>query len=101
MWIPADVYNPQNKFFAIKKKFSNLISGHRLEPHRLSEADTIFEMTKPIFESNSPQIWTGDFNALTREDYSENQWKELSDVRHKNCWEQPLTELTTKVSLFD
>jgi len=43
------------------------------------------------------QIWTGDFNALTREDYSEGQWQEVALVREQGCWERPKVELTEKI----
>ena len=36
-----------------------------------------------------PQIWTGDFNALTREDYSEQEWERVGEVRARECWEKP------------
>ena len=42
---------------------------HRTEPTRLIEIEAIKNFLDPVFASNSPQIWTGDFNALTREDY--------------------------------
>ena len=42
---------------------------HRTEPTRLIEIEAIKNFLDPVFASDSPQIWTGDFNALTREDY--------------------------------
>ena len=72
-------------------------SDHRLEPTRLLEADKIRETTASLFENDSLQIWTGDFNAITREDYSQKEWDDLTSVRERNCWELPKTELTTKV----
>ena len=71
---------------------------HRVEPLRLSEVDSIRETALPLFSSHAAQIWTGDFNALTREDYSADEWDALTQVREANCWEEPKTELTTKVS---
>merc|ERR1712150_391196 len=39
-------------------------------------------------------IWMGDFNALTREDYSESKWQHIADVRSLNRWEAPVTKVT-------
>ena len=39
------------------------------EPKRLSEIEFIKNQLEPVFKENSSQIWTGDFNALTKEDY--------------------------------
>ena len=46
------------------------------------------------------QIWTGDFNALTKEDYPTSLWEEVANVRALNRWEAPVTQLTTKVVLY-
>ena len=50
-------------------------------------------MTRP----GPKQIWTGDFNALTREDYSDSVWEDISNVRHVNSWESPQVKLTNKI----
>ena len=47
-----------------------LSSDHRKEPTRLIEIAAVKKFLDPQFASESPQIWTGDFNALTREDYT-------------------------------
>ena len=36
----------------------------------------------------------GDFNALTRTDYTDEQWSEVAGVRAVNQWEAPTSELT-------
>ena len=46
---------------------------------------------------NPAQIWTGDFNALTKEDYSPAFWDEVSRIRENNRWELPQTDLTREV----
>ena len=43
------------------------------------------------------QVWTGDFNALTRKDYSKKEWEAIANVRKKNNWESPQIDLTKKV----
>ena len=53
-----------------------------------------------LFQSGSHQIWTGDFNALTKEDYSDEEWEDIARVRARNLWERPHTELTDKVTSF-
>ena len=51
------------------------------------------EQLDPCFKVNEPQVWTGDFNSLTREDYSEVAWKEITQVRMNNNWELPKTQV--------
>ena len=46
-----------------------------------------------MFRADCPQIWCGDFNALTREDYSEAEWNRVGRVRAANNWESPRTEV--------
>ena len=54
------------------------------------------------FADDSPQIWTGDFNALTREDYTDDYWeKTVVAVRRRNNWELPETKVTNKVRMND
>ena len=48
-----------------------------------------------IFQQNETQIWAGDFNSLTREDYTDKEWDILTRVRQNNGWEQPRTEVGT------
>ena len=64
-----------------------------------SEIVTIKNHLEPVFQENQAQIWSGDFNALTKEDYSESYWNNITEVRKRNCWESPKTELTIKVSI--
>merc|ERR1712012_416157 len=42
-------------------------------------------------------VWTGDFNALTREDYTEGGWARVTEVRARGAWERPQTEVTSAV----
>ena len=60
--------------------------------------NTWTDLLEPVFKENHFQIWTGDFNALTREDYTNEQWNHITGVRKQNGWELPKTELTTQVS---
>ena len=54
----------------------------------------------PLFDSRSHQIWTGDFNALTKEDYTPEFWSEVSRIRENNNWELPQTDLTKEVRVI-
>ena len=53
-----------------------------------------------MFDENAKQIWTGDFNALTKEDYIEEGWTQVYNIRQRNSWELPQTDLTAKVEVF-
>ena len=55
---------------------------------------------EPVFKEGHCQIWTGDFNALSKEDYSEEQWNNITGIRKQNRWELPKTDLTKKATLF-
>ena len=63
------------------------------EPRRMSEMRKLEDYLRDQFEARVPQIWTGDFNSLTREDYTDQEWEEVSQVRRKNRWELPKTEV--------
>ena len=74
---------------------------HRIESKRIKEVENIKENLKTIFNSNQAQIWAGDFNSLTKEDYSEKEWKVLTRVRENNGWEGPKTEVTKTYVQFN
>ena len=42
---------------------------------------------------NSPMLMIGDFNALSKADYSEQDWTSIENVRKAENWELPQTEL--------
>ncbi len=63
----------------------------------MDEEKEVHAKLAKLFESGSPQLWAGDFNALTREDYTREQWEEVARVREQNSWESPRIELTSKV----
>ena len=42
------------------------------------------------------QLWLGDFNALTREDYTQKQWNAIAAERSKSYWEEPRTEVSQR-----
>jgi len=98
--------------------------NHRLEPSRITEINLIHKVLSHIvpglttpFDKKSRsdgdddvrrqtkkytcqdplQIWTGDFNALTKEDYSDVEWAEVKAVRERNNWEPPKVALTSQI----
>ena len=75
--------------------------NHKTEPKRLKEINAIRKHLDKVFKEDHCQIWTGDFNAVTKEDYSDEKWQNITAVRKRNCWELPKTELTAKVDKFE
>ena len=73
---------------------------HRTEPKRIRELKEIIRKSyEPRKEAG--HIWAGDFNSLTREDYTIKEWNEIARVRSLNCWEKPRVELTDLVKKQD
>lgn len=68
---------------------------YRAEPSRMNELKTIETRLKLLLEKQAPQIWTGDYNSLTREDYTDSQWESVVEVRKRNSWESPKTQVTS------
>jgi endonuclease/exonuclease/phosphatase family metal-dependent hydrolase len=67
--------------------------NHKDELKRMSELRKMKEQLADLYKSNEPHIWTGDFNSLTREDYSEDAWRKITEVRKDNHWELPKTQV--------
>ncbi len=73
---------------------------HRVEPARMNEIRKIEARLKPLFDAQAAQIWTGDYNSLTKEDYSEAEWEAVAEVRKRNSWEPPKTIVTSYMKLM-
>ena len=43
----------------------------------------------PLCLTTDLQVWAGDFNALTKWDYSEESWRGVGEVRARGGWELP------------
>ena len=71
---------------------------HKTEPQRLREAKVLLNIIESSSTGSTPFVLCGDFNCLKRSDYTENEWKAISDVRMTSKWEPPQTEI---VSLFE
>lgn len=75
--------------------------NHISEPIRLKE----WQKLKDIVQNDAADISgtaniifiLGDFNALTKTDYTANEWKTIGDVRKKDNWEVPTSELTDEI----
>ena len=67
---------------------------HVREPNRLSQLATL----AASFDKRRPDCIIGDFNALTRSDYSRAEWDRIADVRARNAWEPPQTHLTCQMT---
>ena len=54
---------------------------YKAEPTRMTELAWIEDDLKQLFADNCSQIWTGDFNSLTREDYDDVTWESIAKIR--------------------
>jgi endonuclease/exonuclease/phosphatase family metal-dependent hydrolase len=70
---------------------------HRKEPTRLEQIRAIRQELDNIFTSDHCQIWTGDYNALTKEDYTGQNWQNITDIRARNGWELPQIDVTSRM----
>jgi len=71
--------------------------NYRLETTRHAQVDAVQQMLNKQAQIPRARIWAGDFNALTREDYSVVEWKRIATVRKQNRWEVPQTSLTARL----
>ena len=55
--------------------------AYRVEPNRMREVRAMEKSLQSLFTEQSHQIWTGDFNCLTREDYDDKTWGDIARVR--------------------
>ncbi|XP_023320992.1 uncharacterized protein LOC111695785 isoform X2 [Eurytemora carolleeae] len=93
-YITAQILTPDGIPFYV----NCLHLDHRVEPNRMKELASIEGNLKPLFEKNAPQIWLGDYNSLTEEDYEKTEWEEIANVRKKNSWESPKTQVTSRMA---
>lgn len=74
----------------------NVHLNHKKEQKRRKEVTSIVSLMTNEYEL--PDLWVGDFNALTKDDYTEEEWERIFQVRKKNNWELPVCELTSIVT---
>ena len=54
---------------------------YRVEPNRMRQVSDMEKSLQTLFTEQSCQIWTGDLNCLTREDYDDKTWEDIARVR--------------------
>jgi len=97
------VVQPNNTAQTISDQFylTCLHLDHRYESTRLKEllviTKTLNSSTSRVNDSSAPHIWVGDFNSLTKDDYTVDEWNEITRVRKVNCWERPHVDATEMV----
>ena len=65
----------------------------------MNEMKNILKLINPYIQSY-PSILLGDFNALTKSDYNDKEWKKIYNIRRKGNWELPVHILTDKLKLI-
>ena len=48
---------------------------------RTEEVARIAEDLQPLFRADRPQLWLGDFNTLSRADYTDTEWQQIVQIR--------------------
>ena len=69
--------------------------NYRNENVRIAEFSQITQLVAD--HQNIPLILIGDFNALTRTDYTDTEWANITKIRSENQWEEPKTELMSLI----
>merc|ERR1712059_246990 len=70
------------------------MGDHESEDTRLEDLRVMEGRIGHFLEDTVPQVWIGDFNTLTREDYNEEQWEQITNIRREAKWELPRTEFS-------
>jgi endonuclease/exonuclease/phosphatase family metal-dependent hydrolase len=68
------------------------------EPTRLSQLREVAAQHDASHGHSAQQIWCGDFNALTLDDYSDHEMKRIADTRTRNAWEYPVNDVSTMMA---
>jgi endonuclease/exonuclease/phosphatase family metal-dependent hydrolase len=76
---------------------------HQDENVRMKQINSIMQrIEQDKFErykgKEFPHILLGDFNALKKEDYTKQQWDDITKIRKRNSWEAPKTDLTSYIA---
>ncbi len=77
---------------------SNVHLNHVDEKIRNKEIDEILNKINK-YSDEYPSILLGDFNALTKSDYSIKEWADIYKIRKYGQWELPVHELTDKLNV--
>ena len=76
---------------------TNIHLNYQNEQVRNEEIDEILEKIN-TYTDEFPSILLGDFNALTKSDYSSKEWSDIYRTRKYGQWELPVHELTDKLN---
>jgi len=60
---------------------------------RFEEIVRISEDLAQLFHADKPQLWMGDFNTLSRADYSDEEWSKIVQIRRNNGRKAPLNNV--------
>jgi len=74
----------------------NVHLNYENEDIRIEELSGILENIS--YTNEFPSILLGDFNALTKKDYSEKEWTEIYKIRKNGKWELPVHTLTDMIN---
>ena len=95
--------NTKEKYVAVIIKLpnqsicvTNVHLNYKDENIRIKEMDTIQKKINPYLQQY-PSILLGDFNSLTKQDYSKKQWGNIYEIRKYGKWELPVHQLTDKI----
>ena len=73
---------------------------YQREPTRIKEIRHIMTNINTQI-SKHPGLIMGDFNSVTRADYSDHEWENVIEGRRLTKWEYPVSELTTRITSDD
>ena len=60
---------------------------------RQEDIQRISEDLDPLIKTSQPQLWMGDFNTLSREDYSDQEWNNIVRIRQDNGRQAPSSKV--------
>jgi endonuclease/exonuclease/phosphatase family metal-dependent hydrolase len=77
---------------------TNIHLNYEREDIRLKELDNILKKINKYYD-DYPIILLGDFNSLTRKDYTQKGWADIHKIRKNGLWELPTSKLTDKLNI--
>ena len=60
---------------------------------RCEEIVRISEDLSPLLQDGRQQVWCGDFNTLSRGDYTDSEWEEIVRIRRDNGRKAPINDV--------
>ena len=96
--IISNNYGKKSLFEVVLKYNHELITIYVTHLNHISEPKRLYEWynIQNLMVINRYFI-LGDFNALTKSDYSEKEWHDIKNVREKDNWELPVEDLTLEI----